>query len=30
VGLYRTLLAGENLQKIREIASMDLDHFEIR
>jgi hypothetical protein len=27
--LYRTLLAGENLQKIREIASMDLDHFEI-
>jgi len=27
--LYRALLAGENLQKIREIASLDLDHFEI-
>lgn len=27
--VYRTLFSSENLQKIREIASLDIDHFEM-
>lgn len=27
--LYRSLFSSENLQKIREIASLDIDHFEM-
>ncbi|HQI80319.1 MAG TPA: glycosyl transferase [Deltaproteobacteria bacterium] len=27
--LYRTLFSSENLQKVREIASLDMDHFEM-
>lgn len=27
--VYRTLFSSENLQKVREIASLDIDHFEM-
>jgi hypothetical protein len=27
--LYRSLFSSENLQKVREIASLDIDHFEM-